>query len=74
MEVQIFSDLNIAISSTAVIQLEQVTTYIVKKGTLQIIVTVTAYLLALSWYYPERHEEEHDNSDQVGIRSNILHI
>jgi len=44
------------------------------EGTLQVIFTVTAYLLALFWYYPKRPEEEHENSDQVGIRSNVLHI
>jgi CRP-like cAMP-binding protein len=68
MEVQIFSEMNIAISSTAIIRLERVTTYIVQKGTLHVIVRLTAYLLALSWYYPKRPEEEHKNSDQVGIR------
>jgi hypothetical protein len=42
-----------------------------KEKNLQVIFAVTVYLLALS---PERPEEEHENSDQVGIRSNILHV
>ena len=54
--------------------MERMTTYTVQKRTVKVIFTVTAYLLALFWYYPERPEEDHENSDQVEYRSYILHV